>query len=84
MFSQDYGFEKPDRRIFEIALEEAGCSCDEPLHVGDSLVNDVYGAKNAGIKSVWLNRAHIQNDTGIEPDFAIATLAELPSICDGV
>ena len=81
VFSRDYGFEKPDRRIFEVALEKAGCSGhDELLHVGDSLVNDVYGAKKAGMKSVWLNRPRVQNDTGIEPDFEIATLEELLSI----
>lgn len=77
VFSQDYGFEKPDPRIFEVALEQAGCSRDELLHVGDSLVNDVYGAKNAGIKSVWLNREGVQNEAGIEPDVEISTLEEL-------
>jgi len=83
VFAQDCGFEKPDRRIFEVALETAGCARTELLHVGDSLVNDVYGAKNAGIKSVWLNRAHLPHDPGIEPEFEIATLEELLFLCDG-
>jgi putative hydrolase of the HAD superfamily len=81
IFSQEYGFEKPDRRIFEVALEAAGCLGYELLHVGDSLVGDVSGAQNAGVRSVWLNRARIQNDTGIEADFEITTLDEVLTIC---
>jgi len=81
IFSQDYGIEKPDRRIFEIVIEQAGCSANEILHVGDSLENDVGGANNAGIKSVWLNRKQAQNESGIRPDFEIAALSELMPIC---
>jgi putative hydrolase of the HAD superfamily len=81
IFSQDYGIEKPDRRIFEIAIEKAGCSANKLLHVGDSLENDVEGARNAGIKSVWLNRTHVKNKSTIRPDFEITTLNELISIC---
>jgi FMN hydrolase / 5-amino-6-(5-phospho-D-ribitylamino)uracil phosphatase len=81
IFSQDYGVEKPDRRIFEIAIEKADCSVNELIHVGDSLKNDVGGAKNAGIKSIWLNRKRIQNESSIKPDFEITTLYELISIC---
>jgi len=80
VFAQDVGFEKPDPRIFEFALKQAGCSPGELLHVGDSLETDAAGARNAGIRSVWLNRNDGPNDTGIEPDFEIRTLAELPAI----
>ncbi|MFQ6043166.1 MAG: HAD family hydrolase, partial [Candidatus Poribacteria bacterium] len=54
IFSQDYGVEKPNPRLFQIAVEKARCSKQQLLHVGDSLQNDVMGAINAGIKSVWL------------------------------
>jgi len=77
VFSQDYGFEKPDRRIFEVTLEQAGCSREELLHVGDSLATDVCGAKNAGVACVWLNREGSGNEAGAEPDVEIATLGEL-------
>lgn len=81
VFSHDYGFEKPDKRIFEIALEKAGCSPNELLHVGDSLETDICGAKSAGIKSVWLNRKLTQNNTGIKADLEILTLSQLLAIC---
>ena len=81
VFSQDHGVEKPDPRLFEIAVEQAGCSGREFLHVGDSLENDVAGANGAGVRSVWLNRDRKRNDSNIQADFEIASLAELVDIC---
>lgn len=82
VFSQDHGVEKPDRKIFEITLSEAKCDDEEMLHVGDSLKNDVGGAKAAEIKSVWLNRGEEENKTNVTPDFEISSLQELPEILD--
>lgn len=84
VFSQDYGFEKPDRRIFEVTLEQAKCSSTALLHVGDSLATDICGAKNAGVASVWLNRTGSKNEAGVEPDVAIATLRELVGVLGDV
>lgn len=80
VFSEDYGIEKPDPRIFQIAVEKAGCSKEQLLHVGDSLINDVGGAISAGIKSVWLNRAQAVNSLDIMPNFEIHSLLELLDI----
>lgn len=52
--SQEAGIEKPDRRIFEIALDQLDLSPAECLYVGDSLRRDRTGARNAGIPFVWL------------------------------
>ncbi len=80
VFSQDYEVEKPDPEIYRIALKKAGCSKGELLNVGDSLENDVIGAKNAGIKSIWLNRNQnkINPETVIE--YEIQSLMELLDI----
>ena len=80
VFSQDVQIEKPDRRIFEITAERADCELAQILHVGDSLENDVAGAKNAGAHSVWLNREGIPNDTETRPDYEVASLTEIPKI----
>jgi len=80
IFSQDVGFEKPDRRVFEIACTRAGCSPDELLHVGDSLETDVAGANGVGARSVWLNRKGKPNEGSIAPDFEMRSLRELPEV----
>jgi putative hydrolase of the HAD superfamily len=74
------GWEKPHRRIFEAALELAGVSADEALHVGDNYQQDVVGAQQAGIYAVWLRRRGEQ--TADCP--VIRSLDELVTIIDGI
>lgn len=47
--SCEYIVKKPDRMLFEIALNKAGLSADEVWYCGDSIGADVYGAHSAGI-----------------------------------
>jgi len=80
VFSQDIGVEKPDPAPFHHACRQAGCRPEELLHVGDSLENDVAGARGAGAVSVWLNREETPATGSVVPDFTITTLAELADI----
>jgi putative hydrolase of the HAD superfamily len=50
------GARKPDPRLFEAALEVAGCAADEALHVGDTPTEDVEGARAAGIRALLIDR----------------------------
>jgi putative hydrolase of the HAD superfamily len=54
--SAEVGAAKPDPAIFERALEVAGVSPAEALHVGDSPVEDFEGARAAGIRAVLIGR----------------------------
>jgi len=45
--SGELGFQKPDRRLFDVACERIGVSSREILHVGD-LALDIEGAQAAG------------------------------------
>jgi putative hydrolase of the HAD superfamily len=53
--SHDVGVEKPDPRIFEIALERSGADRGSTIHVGDFYQADVAGARAAGIRPVLLD-----------------------------
>lgn len=46
------GAAKPARRIFEIALARAGADPRATVHVGDTLANDIVGARAAGITPI--------------------------------
>jgi putative hydrolase of the HAD superfamily len=73
--SAELGHAKPERAIFEHALELAGAEPVEALHAGDSVAEDVAGALAAGLRAVLVARE------GRPPDAAvpvIASLAELP------
>ena len=53
--SEDVGVSKPDRGIFDIALDRMGVAAEDAVMVGDSWANDIAGALNAGIRAVWFN-----------------------------
>lgn len=53
---------KPAPFIFSAALNAAGCRPDQAVHIGDSLLHDVGGARRSGLHSVWLNRRRLQRD----------------------
>ena len=67
------GAAKPAPAVFERALELAGVAAADALHVGDSLDNDVAGARAAGIRPLLIVREG-SRPAGVE---AIGTLAEL-------
>jgi len=55
--AREFGFAKPDARIFLAACERLGCAPGEVLHVGDDPVLDVAGAQGAGLHAGWIERA---------------------------
>ena len=72
--SAEVGAAKPDTAIFERALAVAGVPRMAAVHVGDSLAEDVDGARRAQIAAVWCNRRGDPVPDGVR---AIASLAEL-------
>lgn len=67
IISEEVGFSKPDRRIFELALNKLNVEPEATLFVGDDLEKDIAGCQNANIKGVWFNPSVIQNNTKIKP-----------------
>ena len=55
--SETEGYVKPHPRMFERALELAGATPDQVVHVGDSYPEDVEGARAVGIQAVLVDRA---------------------------
>jgi putative hydrolase of the HAD superfamily len=74
--SADVGAAKPDPRIFRRGLELAGGRPQDAVHVGDSVANDVEGARALGIRAVLLQRAG-DPPAGVDH---IRSLVELPSL----
>ena len=72
--SEDVGISKPEPGIFEIALARAGVSPASAVMVGDSWINDVGGARAAGIAAVWFNPDRLPRPSDEEGIGEIATL----------
>ncbi|MDX2314905.1 MAG: HAD-IA family hydrolase [Gammaproteobacteria bacterium] len=56
VYSTGCGAAKPDRRIFDHAMDALGSTPETTLHVGDNLHADYHGASGAGMTAVYLNR----------------------------
>ena len=78
ILSWDLGIRKPDPEIFQFTLQNLGVKSCEAIHVGDSLEDDIQGAKNAGMKTVWIKGNDEIKD--LHPDFVISKVTKLPSI----
>jgi putative hydrolase of the HAD superfamily len=68
--SAEAGSRKPDPGLFAAGLEIVGVSADQALHVGDTLDEDVTGARAAGLRALHLDRGgggDIDSLAAIEP-----------------
>lgn len=70
------GEAKPAPAVFEAGLRLAGCDAAEALFVGDSVENDVLGARAAGVRAVLVQRAG-DPPPGVE---TVRSLGELSAI----
>ncbi|WP_231479940.1 HAD family hydrolase [Rossellomorea vietnamensis] len=77
LISEEVGLEKPDQRIFQLALNKLQVQPEDALFVGDNLELDVGGPQCAGLKGIWFNPSGMENDSDIKPDEEIQSLDEL-------
>lgn len=56
VISEEAGCRKPDKDIFKTTLTKAGSKAEETIYIGDSWENDILGASQCGMKTIWLNR----------------------------
>lgn len=81
--SGDLGYRKPDRRLFQAALDRLGVPAEQTLFVGNDMHRDVYGARQVGMRTVLFD-----SDQGTKvhldcvPDHTITHFRELLQILD--
>ncbi|MGD9906770.1 MAG: HAD family hydrolase [Vicinamibacterales bacterium] len=76
--SHEWGVEKPDPRLFHLALAESGATAASTLHVGDFFHIDVEGARAAGLAdAVLLDPAALYLDAGCRRVTRIGELSGL-------
>lgn len=77
--SESMNMSKPDIRAFKFVEDKMNIEPDCTYYVGDSLKNDVVGAKSAGWKMIWINRRNhiIPKDLEYYPDYIIKDDKEL-------
>jgi len=79
IISDEVGWRKPDKRIFEFALNRLHVNPEDTLFVGDDLEKDIGGCQQANIKGIWFNPSKSKNDTDIQPYAEIHSFERLLS-----
>ena len=69
---------KPEKEIFEYAIQKANTKSSESIMIGDNIEADIKGAIDFGMDCVFVN--HINASTEINPTYTITHLKELESI----
>lgn len=81
VISEEVGVPKPDPRIFDYALAQAGNpDRDRVLMVGDTAESDILGGMKSGLSTVWLNAHGRVKPEGIEPTWTVTSLTELEQL----
>lgn len=82
ILSEDVGYNKPNPRIFEIALERMGVTIEQAMMIGDSWSSDIRGAAAVGMDSIWYNRYALAMPTeeGVKPLHIVEHLEDIKYI----
>ncbi|MEA3365550.1 MAG: HAD family hydrolase [Candidatus Hydrogenedentes bacterium] len=84
VFSAEAGVNKPDPRIFEMALDMMDTPPERAWFVGDKPERDVLGAHRAGMTAVLVDSKHVarmHDSPEHMPDARIRDISELPELC---
>ena len=69
---------KPNKEIFEYALQKAGARLSESIMIGDNQDADIQGGINAGMDTIFVN--HLQVEPTVKATYMIYHLKELENI----
>jgi len=82
IISEAVGVKKPDPEIFYLALQKLQLKPSETLAIGDNPILDVVGARNAGLKPVWVTGHFSWPEEYRPPDYQISDLKQLLTIIE--
>lgn len=80
--AREFGKAKPAAEIFHAACARLGLRPRQVLHVGDDPLQDVLGAREAGLRCAWVNRAGLAWSAATPPDLHVKHLGELADVLE--
>lgn len=79
--SAEEGVAKPDKRIFEIALERSSCEPANAIMIGDRIDHDIVPANLLGMNTIWIKQGFGQYWNILQEiekaDYVVSNLTEL-------
>ncbi len=81
--SGDHGYRKPDRRLFQFALDGMNVAAGNALYVGNDMYRDIHGAREAGMQTAMFDSDQGTKDhLDCVPDYTITDFRDLLQILD--
>lgn len=77
--SSKLGIRKPHKGIFLHCMTKLGVSNENSIFVGDHPIHDVQGAKNTGMRCIWVKRKEYENAPA-KPDWIVESIREAGEI----
>jgi putative hydrolase of the HAD superfamily len=79
IISGDYGYRKPDPRLFQAALQALRVSPEEAIFIGNDRLRDVYGARQVGMKTILFCPNGVPSGSPeTEPEYVLCGYNDLP------
>jgi len=79
--AREVGALKPDPAMFRKIIEGTDLAPADVLYVGDEPVHDVVGARDAGMRTAWINRTGAQWPEALEPpDMVVTSVTALATL----
>jgi FMN hydrolase / 5-amino-6-(5-phospho-D-ribitylamino)uracil phosphatase len=82
--AEDIGTSKPHPDMFHAALTQTGVSASDIIHVGDDPEHDIRGAREVGMRTVWINTKDKPWTGSQRADREIVNLRQLPDAIDSI
>lgn len=79
ILSEDIGVNKPNRELYDYALQKTGSTLEESLMIGDMFETDIAGAANIGMEQIYYNPKGKQGHPFV-PTYEVRHLLEIKEI----
>ena len=85
--AEKVGAKKPRPNIFHAAMHKADVSPQEMIHIGDHHDDDIYGAQQLGIHTIWFNPQKLRWEDESDkspPTATVFCLSEIPQAIEKI
>lgn len=78
IISSNFGFRKPDTRLYQKALSSMNLDPSEAIFVGNDMYRDIFGAQRAGLKTIFFeSNQGAKTHEGVTPDFSTKIFSDV-------
>jgi putative hydrolase of the HAD superfamily len=82
VISESAGIEKPNPKIFELMFTKLALEPEECIYIGDHPVNDIEGASNCNLSTIWISHGRQWENKALQPTWIVDNTIEIKKIVE--